>query len=166
LLGLLIMVRPDLLFGTFSDYEAPLPFLGVLSALLGALGSGTAYVLVRRLSESEDSSVIIFYFPFIALPVSCLLLWDGFVLPTGISWQLLLLVGVFTQVAQYGMTKAMQTEHAGKASAYAYVQVIFSALLGWLCFNEIPTVGTILGAAFIVSGALINVWYPGSAKKH
>jgi drug/metabolite transporter (DMT)-like permease len=157
LTGLLIMVQPAFLFGAFTGTYEPLPFLGVASALLGALGSGTAYVVVRRLSETEDASVIIFYFPFIALPVSCLLLWDDFVLPTGISWLLLLLVGLFTQVAQYGLTKAMQSEHAGKASAYSYVQVIFSAFLGWMVFNEIPTIGTVFGAVFITGGALINV---------
>lgn len=162
--GLLIMVQPDVLFGGFNGNFPPLPLAGVVSALLGALGSGAAYVVVRRLSDSEDASVIIFYFPFIALPVSCLLLWGDFVMPTGISWLLLLLVGLFTQVAQYGMTKAMQTAHAGKASAYAYVQVIFSTLIGWAMFDEIPTLGTALGAVLITGGALINVWYPGKGK--
>ena len=68
-------------------------------------------------------SVINFYFPFIALPVSCILLGDEFIMPTGLTWLLLLLVGLFTQVAQYGLTKAMQTEDASKATAYSYVQV-------------------------------------------
>lgn len=80
-----------------------------------------------------------------------------FILPTGLTWLLLLLVGLFTQVGQYGLTKAMQTEHAGKASAYVYVQVIFSAMLGWLLFNEIPTIRTMFGTVFITSGALINI---------
>ena len=80
-------------------------------------------------------------------------------MPTGLTWLLLLLVGIFTQVAQYGLTRAMQTEDAGTATAYSYVQVIFSALLGWLVFNEIPTVNTLFGALFITGGALINVIY-------
>ena len=157
LTGLLIMVQPAFLLGAVVSSPNPLPMLGVGAALLGALGSGTAYVLIRRLSRSEDPSVIIFYFPFIALPVSCLLLGDGFIVPTGLSWLLLLLVGIFTQVAQYGLTKAMQTEDAGKATAYSYVQVIFSAILGWMLFNEIPTLNTLFGALFIIGGALVNV---------
>ncbi len=159
LTGLLIMVQPAFLFGAFTRSTEPLPLLGVGAALLGALGSGAAYVLIRRLSNTEDPSVIIFYFPFIALPVACLLLGDDFVMPTGWAWILLLLVGIFTQVAQYGLTRAMQTEDASKATAYSYVQVIFSELLGWLLFNEIPTVNTLLGALFITSGALVNVIY-------
>ena len=163
LAGLLIMVQPGFLFGALASNPEPLPMLGVGAALLGALGSGTAYVLIRHLSNTEDPSVIIFYFPFIALPVTSILLGDDFVMPTGSTWLLLLLVGLFTQVAQYGLTKAMQTEDASKATAYSYIQVIFSATLGWLLFNEIPTINTLLGALFITGGALINVFYP---KRH
>ncbi|MDJ0876800.1 MAG: DMT family transporter [Desulfobacterales bacterium] len=159
LTGLLIMVPPGFLFGAFAASTNPLPLLGVGAALLGALGSGTAYVLIRRLSTTEDPSVIIFYFPFIALPVSCLLLGDDFVMPTGLTWLLLLLVGLFTQVAQYSLTRAMQTEDASKATAYSYVQVIFAAILGWMLFDEIPTANTLLGALFIIGGALVNIIY-------
>ena len=156
-LGLLIIVQPDFLFGGGSDGPFALNLLGVGAGIVGALGSGIAYVIVRKLSSSEDPSVIIFYFPFIALPISIFLLGDGFVMPQGFTWFLLLLVGILTQVAQYGLTKAMQFEKAGKASAYAYVQVVFAALLGWIFFSEIPTMTTVLGAVLITGGALINV---------
>lgn len=153
--GLIVIVRPEFLFGG----TMALPTLSVGAALVGALGSAIAYVFVRRLSQSEDSSVIILYFPLIALPVSLTLIvmQDAFVMPSLGTLVLLLLVGVFTQVGQVGLTKAMQTEEAGKASAYAYVQVIFSMLLGWICFAEIPTLWTWVGGSLIILGALINL---------
>ncbi|MCV6587706.1 MAG: DMT family transporter [Marinobacterium sp.] len=152
LIGVLVMVQP----GSLMEAGAELPLFSVAAALLGALGSAIAYVLVRRLSQSEDASVIIFYFPLIALPVSLLLLGSDFVIPSGQAIFLLLLVGIFTQVGQIGLTKAMAAEKAGKVSAYAYVQVIFSALLGLVLFSELPTVWTLLGGALIIGGALIN----------
>ncbi len=157
LTGLLIMVQPDILLGGFVKSSGGLPIVGVVAAVLGAFGSGAAYVFVRRLCETEDPSVIIFYFTLVALPVSTLLLGTDFVLPAGSTWILLLMVGVFTQVGQIGLTKALQTEKAGKATAYSYVQVVFSAILGWSVFGEIPTLATLLGALFIIGGALINV---------
>jgi drug/metabolite transporter (DMT)-like permease len=160
MIGLVIIVQPAFLFGALMHNPEPLSWIGVSAALLGAFGSGTAYVVVRRLGATEDASVIIFYFPLIALPVSCIFLGKDFVLPSGSTWILLLLVGIFTQLAQYGLTRAMQTERAGKATAYSYVQIIFSAILGWLLFNEIPTISTFLGALFIISGALVNVIEP------
>ena len=145
-LGVVIMLRPG------GDGLIGLPVLSLLAALAGAFGSAVAYVIVRKLSQTEDSSVIIFYFPLVALPSSLLLLGDGFVMPNAEALVLLLLVGVFTQVGQVGLTKAMAAEEAGKASAYAYVQVVFSAILGVIFFAEIPTIWTLAGGCLILAG--------------
>ncbi|MAT94942.1 MAG: EamA family transporter [Halioglobus sp.] len=151
--GLLVMVGPALL-----QAGAPrLPPLGVAIALAGAFGSAIAYIIVRRLSGSEDASVIILYFPLVALPVSALLLGRDAVLPDATGLLLLLLVGVFTQVGQWGLTHAMRHEMAGKAAAYSYVQVVFAAALGWWVFGELPTAATWIGGALIIAGALLNL---------
>jgi len=152
LVGLIIMVKPELLLGEGIE----LPWFGVTIAVFGALGSAIAYVLVRRLSQSEDSSVIIFYFPLIALPISIVYPGESFVMPDETALMLLILVGIFTQIGQIGLTKAMQTEVAGKATAYSYVQVIFAVILGWIAFDEIPLLWTWIGGSLIVTGALIN----------
>lgn len=71
---------------------------------------------------------------------------------------MLILVGIFTQIGQLGLTKAMQTQSAGQASAYSYVQIIFSAALGVWIFNETPSLWTYLGGSLIVLGAMFNVF--------
>ncbi|NRB67060.1 MAG: DMT family transporter [Vibrio sp.] len=154
LIGLGVMVQPNVQTTDSSN----LPLFSVMMALLGAFGSSIAYVIVRRLSQTEDSSVIIFYFPLMALPTSIVLLGDDFVWPSLFLTTMLILVGVFTQIGQHGLTKAMQTQAAGKASAYSYVQIVFSALLGAWIFNEAPSNWTYLGGSLIVIGALINVF--------
>ncbi|PQJ43025.1 EamA family transporter [Vibrio campbellii] len=154
LLGVYVMVKPE----TGPDAEHALPMFSVMIAILGAFGSSIAYVIVRKLSQTEDSSVIIFYFPLVALPASILLIGEQFVMPDLYLTMMLVLVGVFTQVGQLGLTKAMQTQEAGKASAYSYVQIIFSVVLGIVFFDELPSAWTYLGGALIVTGALINVF--------
>lgn len=154
LLGVYVMVRPE----TGPDAEHALPMFSVMIAILGAFGSSIAYIIVRKLSQTEDSSVIIFYFPLVALPASILLIGDQFVMPDLYLTMMLVLVGVFTQIGQLGLTKAMQTQEAGKASAYSYVQIIFSVVLGIVFFGELPSAWTYLGGALIVTGALINVF--------
>ncbi|HHX8267568.1 TPA: DMT family transporter [Vibrio diabolicus] len=154
LLGIYIMVSPE----TGQEAERTLPMFSVMIAILGAFGSSIAYVIVRKLSQTEDSSVIIFYFPLVALPASLLLIGDDFVMPDLYLTFMLVLVGVFTQVGQLGLTKAMQTQQAGKASAYSYIQIVFSVLLGIIFFGEIPLIWTYIGGALIVAGALINVF--------
>ncbi|MGR5067459.1 DMT family transporter [Vibrio alfacsensis] len=153
-LGVYVIVKPETSAGT----EHVLPMFSVMIALLGAFGSSIAYVIVRKLSQTEDSSVIIFYFPLVALPASIVLMGGQFVIPNLYLTMMLVLVGVFTQIGQLGLTKAMQTQEAGKASAYSYVQIIFSVLLGILFFGELPSAWTYLGGALIVTGALVNVF--------
>lgn len=156
LTGLIIIVRPEFLF---ADFTGQLQQFAVIMAVLGSFGSGVAYVLVRKLSATESPSVIIFYFPIIALPLSLLLLGDNIVIPSGTTWITLICVGIATQVGQLGLTKAMQTETASKATSFSYLQVLFAAILGWVIFDEIPTLWTWAGAALIIVGALINIFW-------
>ncbi len=154
-IGLLLIARPEFVFGGgVSHISYPLWAVGF--ALLGALGSAVAYVLVRKLNATEDTSVIILYFPMVALPLSLILLGDDFVIPQGWTWLVLLLVGIATQIGQIGLTKAMQTESAGKATSFSYLQVVFAMVLGVWFFDEIPTIWTYAGAALILFGAFIS----------
>lgn len=154
LLGLIVMMQPN-----YSNSHQQLPALSVAIALVGALGSAIAYILVRKLSREEDTSVIIFYFPLVALPCSLLLLGNEFIIPDYQSILLLIGIGVCTQVGQVGLTKAMAVETAGKAAAYSYVQVIFAIILGIYLFDTVPNVWTWVGGSLIMLGALFNALY-------
>ncbi len=155
-IGLLFIARPEIIFGLTNN---ELSYFAMGAALLGAFGSAVAYVLVRKLNETEDVSVIIFYFPLIALPISIVLLGRDFVMPDIWTCFILLLVGIFTQVGQVGLTKAMQTETAGRATAFSYLQVVFAVLLGWIIFGETPDLWVTLGGGFILIGAILNVFW-------
>lgn len=154
LLGLLVMILPNFQGGAIS-YS----WLSVGAGILGAFGSAIAYIIVKKLTETEDSSVIVFYFPLVCLPIATALLGSDFVIPSLPALGLLILVGIFTQVGQIGLTKALHCDDANKATAYAYVQVIFSLLIGWLFFNEITSITTLVGGALILMGAVINIFW-------
>lgn len=153
LLGLLIMIQPNFLHNNDIHYS----WLSIGAGVLGAFGSAIAYVIVKKLTKTDDSSVIVFYFPIICTPISIVLLGSDFVMPNLAALVILIFVGIFTQIGQVGLTKALNSADASKATAYAYVQVIFSVVIGWVYFSEIPVITTILGGSFIMVGALINV---------
>ena len=168
LLGLLIIIYPNLAQESLVQESLAQPnlllnpsiqysWLSISAGVLGAFGSAVAYILVKKLTVTEDSSVIIFYFPLVAFPVSMLMLGSDFVIPSLTATILLILVGIFTQVGQVGLTKALHCADANKATAYSYVQVLFSVFIGWAYFSEIPMTTTIVGGGLIMVGALINV---------
>ena len=147
------LAQPNLLLNNSVEYS----WLSISAGILGAFGSAVAYILVKKLTVTEDSSVIIFYFPLVAFPVSMILLGADFVVPSLTATMLLILVGIFTQVGQVGLTKALHCADANKATAYSYVQVLFSVFIGWAYFSEVPMPTTIVGGGLIMVGALINV---------
>ncbi len=155
LLGLFIIIQPNLQIDSGVQY----PWISIGAGVLGAFTSAVAYIIVKKLTKTDDSSVIIFYFPLVALPISIIFLGSDFVVPNLATMGLLVLVGIFTQVGQVGLTKALHCADANKATAYAYVQVLFSVFIGWVYFSEVPIITTIIGGAFIMVGALINVFW-------
>lgn len=159
--GLVIMVRPGFIFGELgADYDQ----LAVGVALAGAFGSSITYIIVRKLGAVEDPSVIVFYFPLVCLPTTLILAGDDFVIPQGSAWLTLLLVGIFTQVGQITLTRAMAVETASRAASFSYAQVVFAAILGIVVFSEVPSIWTIFGAGLIIFGALINVLWRSGPK--
>lgn len=162
LLGLGCVVYPYLQ----STNTSVMPIAAVLAGLGGALGSGIAYTLVRKLAATEHPSVIVLYFPMVCVPATLLLGAGDFIWPSQIGWLTLLGVGCFTQLGQISLTKAMQTDSASRATSLSYLQIVFAAGLGWLLFKEVPATATVIGAAFILFGALISAaLQPNSDKK-
>lgn len=153
-IGLTIVTAPN---WTPAETDQ-IPWLSLGAALTGAFFSACAYVVVRKVSQTEDASVIILYFPMIAFPVSTFLLLvrQDFVMPTPYQFIMLLLIGVFVQVGQWALTHAMASDNAGKVAAYGYIQILFAVVLGMVFFSEIPTLWTFSGGLLILAGAYIN----------
>ncbi len=148
-LGVLLVARPTA--------STPLPTEWVLVAVAGALLTALAYVSVRRLAESEHPAVIILYFPLVAVPMSLPLVLLDPVLPTPIELLWLVAVGVFTQLGQVGLTRALSELPAARATAISYVQVGFAGLWGWWIFGEAIEVPMAIGAALILAATLISL---------
>jgi len=163
LFGLFIIIQPNLVQPDLVQLSLQPgggvhhAWLSIGAGILGAFGSAVAYIIVKKLTKTDDSSVIIFYFPLVAFPISMIMLGSDFVMPSLAATGLLILVGIFTQIGQVGLTKALHCADANKATAYAYVQVLFSVFIGWAYFGEVPVVTTIMGGGLIIVGALINV---------
>ncbi|MEP0367056.1 MAG: DMT family transporter [Cyclobacteriaceae bacterium] len=136
------------------------PRISITHLVMGiatSLFMGLAYNFVRMLKTSEHPLVIIFYFPLVMLPISGV--WSGFVWvqPQGIDWLVLLGVGVFTQIAQYFMTKSYQVAELSKVSILNYVGIIYALGFGWILFDETFNFMTYLGMGLVLLGVILNV---------
>jgi len=146
LVGVVIIARPTIVFGTATE---SLPALPVLAGLVGAVVSGLAYVIVRHVARTENPLVIVFWFALVSA-VGSLPLLRGFVPPSPATVWLLLGVGVTTFLGQIFVTLGLRAERAGKAMAVAYLQVVFAAFWGALILAERPDRWTLVGAVVIL----------------
>lgn len=152
LLGVVLLARPSFLVGAVS---VPLDPLGLAAALVATCASAGAYLLVRKLRETEHPAVVVLQFPLLVVPLTLPLVIPVWVWPTPSEWLLLLGVGAVTQVGQVKMTEALQLEPAARATAVSYVQLVFAAVYGALFFAEPPTGWTIAGSLAVGAGTLL-----------
>jgi drug/metabolite transporter (DMT)-like permease len=152
-LGVLLVTRPSFLFATNA---AALDPWGVAAALGGAVLTAVAYVGVRELSRTEDSLVIVLWFPLVSLPASLPATLAYGIWPRGVEWLLLLGMGLFAQIGQLCLTRGLALETAGRAMALGYVQIAFAALLGVAFFGEVPGPWTIAGVVLVIAGTAIG----------
>jgi drug/metabolite transporter (DMT)-like permease len=144
------------------DARVSLLHLGV--GIVTSVFMGLAYNCVRKLSTTEHPLVIIFYFPFVCLPITglwCLLFW---VQPAGWQWFFLLMVGITSQVAQYFMTRAYQLARISTVSIVNYTGIIYSIFLGYILFGEGFNLMTYAGMGLVLVGVILNVYWQNSYK--
>ena len=151
MIGVVLIARPTFLFAD----AAPVNPLHITIAVCGALFSATAYVTVRMLRGADDALVIVFYFPVVTVPLVLPFAVAQWVAPTAMEWLVMLGVGITTQIAQVYMTRGLQLEPTGRATAVGYLQIVFAAFWGALLLGERPDRWSALGALIIVGGTLL-----------
>ncbi len=140
--GAMLILRPD----------GSTDLTGSLLALGSGIAAGMAYTLVRGLSRSESTFTIVLSFHVMASLVAGLLMIPDFIMPQGIQWLWILCVMLLSQAGQVFLTKGLTREKAGTATTVSYLSVVFSAILGWLLFQEVLGLGMGLGCLCIVLG--------------
>lgn len=160
LCGVVLVAKPAFIFQAAAT--EPLDHVAVAVALLGALLSAAAYVLVRKAHGAEPAIVVVFWFPLVATPLAIPAAVATWIWPTPTEWLFLVGVGVATQIAQVFMTEGLHRETAGRATAMSYLQIVFAAVLGLIFLSEVPDLLTILGALLIGGGVVLLAAVPRS----
>lgn len=150
-LGSLFIIKP-----TFSNVSLFASCIG----LLGGLGAGFAYTMVRFLGKKDiPKAWIVFLFS----AFSCMICLPWILLhyePMTLQ-QLLLLIGAGIAAAggQFGITNAYFYAAPKDISVYDYTQILFAALLGFFLFQQIPDIYSVIGYLIIIGMAVLMFFY-------
>ena len=135
--------------------------MGIVSSVF----AGLAYVVIRRLSGKEHPMVVVFYFPLVALPVMAIFSIFYWETPLGVEWLWILLMGVFTQIAQYYMTKAFQANEVRVVAGLKYLGIVFALSFDFFFFHYQHSWLALIGMGLVVSGVVLNIFLGRRQKK-
>ena len=150
-LGSLFILKPSF---------ANLDLLPSAVGLFGGLAAGAAYTFVRILGKrGERGPFIVFFFS----AFSCLAVvpWLMFHFEPMTGRQLLFLIGAGLAAAggQFSITAAYCHAPAREVSVYDYSQILFSALLGFFLFRDVPDGYSVMGYVIICGTAVLMFLY-------
>ena len=155
--GVLIVVRPG-----FDGLALFPSFI----AILGAMGAGMAYTIVRLLSQRGVSkSKIIFFFSAFSTLVLLPNMIFHYVPLTFPQFIALLFAGIFAALGQYAVTSAYSYAPAKDISVFDYSQIIFSSILGLFFFGQLPDLFSLIGYVIIILAALLQFLYTQKSSR-
>lgn len=139
--------------------EFGMTMVPALIALSSALFAGSAYTIIRYLKDYDTPETIVLYFTFFStIAMIPFMVMGEFVIPTLSETIGLICLGVFATTAQFLMTNAYRFAPAGELSIYTYFNILFSTILGFILWLEIPDVLSVLGAFLILSAGFITYY--------
>ena len=115
---------------------------------------------MRKLSLRGEKGplIVCFFSAFSCLVTLPFLIFDFH--PMGwLQVLMLLLAGLAAAGGQFGITAAYSHAPAREISVYDYSQIIFSALLGFFIFGQIPDILSWLGYLIICAMAVLMFFY-------
>lgn len=146
--GMLLVVRPG----------AGMLESGSLFMLGAAFLIGCTTIVIRHLSKADDPVCITFYFTATGVVVSLVgSLLQGWTTPPPADLALLMLVGLLGGMAQYLMTLSYRHLAIGIVSPLKYLSIVFSGVIAYLVWGEIPDLQSFAGIVIIIATGLYTL---------
>ena len=91
--------------------------------------------------------------------------WAGEVEQSCFLWLVLLGAGLAAAGGQFSITAAYKFAPAKEISVYDYSQIIFSALLGFILFSQLPDIWSFIGYVIICGVGIAMFFYNNRKDK-
>src|SRR6266403_3643226 len=154
LVGVIVIVRPA------AGEVNP----GQLIALAAAVGFGISIAVVKSLTRTEQTLAIIFWMLAVQAAASLLPAVYVWTWPSLTTWGWGVVIAFCGTFSHYCMARALLHADATVVIPMDFLRVPLTAAAGWLIYSERLDAFTLLGAALILSGNLLNLKPPARAE--
>ncbi|HUX79198.1 MAG TPA: DMT family transporter [Alphaproteobacteria bacterium] len=139
-IGVIVMVRP---------HELPIS-TGVWVELLANLFAACSIICVKLLSRTESTLTIMLYANTVTTFVAGLLVLSIWKTPGPQDLIALMAIGALGVFSQYCSVTALRYASPSYLAPFEYTRLIFAVPVGYLFFQELPTLWTLCGSLIII----------------
>lgn len=147
--GILIALRPG---------QHSINSTGIAVALLGALLTSCTVIQLRRLNRTETPGAIVFWFSLtsiVPLGLAQLFLARAH---DGTTWAIIGGLSLAGAIGQILLTASLRYASVATIMTIDYGSLLWSALLGYIVFTDVPSMSVLQGAPLIIGAGLVIAW--------
>ena len=144
-IGILIISLPG--FTSFNIYY--------IYPIIFCLGLSYVAIAIKKLSSTEPVWLIGFYFSFSIMIISFFTLHQGWIIPNFLDLFLLSMVGILGGLANLWLTQSYKYSDVSLVTPIKYLALVFAILFGYIFWEEIPSIKTLIGAFLVIMSSVI-----------
>ena len=144
-IGIIIISEPG--FSSLNFYY--------IYPIIFCLGLSYVAITIRKLSSTEPVWLISFFFSFSIMILSFFTFYQNWIIPNLIDLILLSMIGILGGLANLWLSQSYKFSEVSLVSPLKYLALVFGIFFGYLIWDEIPTIKTLLGALLVVTSSLI-----------
>jgi drug/metabolite transporter (DMT)-like permease len=155
--GVVVMLWPYLDVPSLIGAETATT-VGAACAVTAAFTNAGAVIQTRRLTDSETTASIVFYFSLVCSLAGLATLPFAWVTPSATQLAALVAIGVIGGLSHLFLTESYRYAPASVVAPFDYVALLWAFLFGFVLFGEIPTLYVYVGAAIVAASGLFVIW--------
>ena len=123
--------------------------------IIFCLGLSYVAIAIRQLSTTEPVWLIALNFSIVITLASLFTIPFGWVMPNIQDLVLLCMIGFLGGFANLWLSQSFKLSEVSLVSPLKYLALVFGIIFGYLIWDEIPSIKTLLGALLVVTSSLI-----------
>ncbi|MCF8478147.1 MAG: DMT family transporter [Pseudolabrys sp.] len=158
-IGVLVMLVPNFDPAHYAAAGAvSVAAVGSIFAIMAAFCNAGVVIQTRRLTQTESTSSIVFYFSLSCALAGAVTLPFGWHTPTGAELTGLIALGVLGGLAHIFLTESYRYASASVIAPFDYSSMLWALLLGYWVFGELPAPLVYVGASIVAGAGLTVIW--------
>ena len=119
------------------------------------LGMSYVAISIRQLSSTEPVWLISLYFSAAITLAGLFTIPYGWLMPNLKDLILLSFIGIFGGVANLWLSQSYKFSEVSLVTPLKYLALVFAIIFGYLIWDEIPTIKTLVGATLVIASSII-----------